>query len=381
MGRLLRSRALLATLCCVALWLVLLGGSAVAAPARKIAPPTPTVEWGPILGHVTTISIDVAWRTNHSVKSGVMCNDKSFGATTESTYHRLTVSGLEPGQTYEYRLFWYAAGRKRLGPTHSFTTVPRNATKFDFAAFGDTRSGTEDHRAVVEAIANIKPAFVLNSGDLVADGHKMSDWRTFFSVEGALLRTVPYYCVLGNHESDSDVYYSSFPLPPGGGEKGKEWYAFAYGNCFFVALDTNRSLDEQAAWLDMKLNIPAARNATWRVAVIHAPPFSSGPHGGDPNVLAKWAPLFEKYGVDLVFCGHDHIYERSVKDGVTYIITGGGGAPKYAVDANKNPYSQKAVSANHFCRIHVDGDTLKVQAIKPDESIMDVVMLTKKPKL
>ena len=369
-----------------ALWGMLLGAlilssPGVAAPAQKLAAPVTTVEWGPILGHVTTISMDVAWRTNHSIKSGVKCNDKYFGATTEATYHRLTVSGLEPGQTYEYRLFWYAGGRKRLGPAHSFTTVPREATKFDFAAFGDCRTNAEDHRSVVEALANTKPAFVLNSGDLVADGNKMSEWRTFFSVEGALLRSVPYYCVLGNHENDSDVYYSSFPLPSGGGEHGKEWYAFAYGNCFFVALDTNRSIDEQAAWLDLKLNIAAARNATWRIALMHAPPFSSGPHGGEPNVLAKWVPLFEKYGVDLAFCGHDHIYERSVKDGVTYIITGGGGAPRYTVDASKNPYSQKAVSTLHFCRVHVDGDTLKVQAIKPDGTIFDVTMLTRQPKL
>jgi acid phosphatase type 7 len=381
MRRLLRVEAFLLVLGCVLLGSLPLCGAPVAPPARRMAPAVATVEWGPILGHVTTISMDVAWRTNQSIKSGVVCNGKSFGATNESTYHRLTVSGLEPGKTYDYRLFWFDRGRKRLGPEHSFTTVPRNATKFDFAAFGDTRSGMEDQRSVVEAIENIRPAIVLNSGDLVADGRKMSEWRTFFSVEASLLRTVPYYCVLGNHEQNSDVYYSSLALPPGGGEKGKEWYAFAYGNCFFVALDTNRAIDEQAAWLDMKLNIPAAQSATWRIVLMHAPPFSSGPHGGDANVLAKWVPLFEKYGVDLVFCGHDHIYERSVKAGVTYIITGGGGAPRYSIDGTKNKYSQKAVSATHFCRVHVDGNTLKVQAIKPDGTIIDVAMLNRQPRL
>jgi acid phosphatase type 7 len=360
---------------------ILMCSALVAAPAPRTAVRSGGgVAWGPILSHVTTVGVDVAWRTAAPARSGVSCNDRLYGATTVATYHRLTVPGLQPGTTYQYRLFWLDGNRRRFGPAHTFTTVPAGATKFDFAAFGDTRSNAGDHGNVVAALRATKPSFVLQTGDLVENGSRMSAWREFFDIEGALLRTTPYYCVLGNHEGDSDVYYSAFPLPPGGGERGREWYAFVYGNCFLVGLDTNRSLDEQARWLEAKLSIAAARNATWRIVFLHAPPFSSGPHAGDPGVAAKWVPIFEKYGVDLVFCGHDHLYERSVKDGVTYIITGGGGAPRYQATAGRNPYSQKTASALHFCRVHVDGNTLKVQAIRPDGAILDVVQLRKEPR-
>jgi hypothetical protein len=77
-------------------------------------------------------------------------------------------------------------------------------------------------------------------------------------------------------------------------------------------------------------------------------------------------PLFEMYGVDLVLNGHDHIYERSYKDGVYYLITGGGGAGLYSINVAPNPYQQVARAVHHYATIDVESNMLTVAAVGVD---------------
>jgi 3',5'-cyclic AMP phosphodiesterase CpdA len=122
---------------------------------------------------------------------------------------------------------------------------------------------------------------------------------------------------------------------------------------------------------------------------LHHPPYSSGSHGvveateaisaSETNVILNvreyLVPLFEEYNVDLVFCGHDHLYERSYKNGVHYIVSGGGGAPLYEVNQTPNPYQKYAVSCNHYCIVEVSFDNVTVAAYTKEGILFDQMSL------
>ena len=114
---------------------------------------------------------------------------------------------------------------------------------------------------------------------------------------------------------------------------------------------------EQYRWLEGELQKFAGK--TWKFVFFHEPLYSSGVHGPDLALRDALHPLFVRYGVDLVFTGHDHDYERSAADGVTYIVTGGFGAPLYD-QFRYSPYSKYFASVHHFCVVDVSGASLTV---------------------
>jgi 3',5'-cyclic AMP phosphodiesterase CpdA len=104
----------------------------------------------------------------------------------------------------------------------------------------------------------------------------------------------------------------------------------------------------------------AKKSFSFIVALFHHPPFSTGPHTEDEKGLRDTiVPIFESYGVDIVFSGHDHGYERSLYNGIYYIVTGGGGAPLYD-QKRKSEYSQVFRKVYHFCELSVTADSLTV---------------------
>ena len=113
------------------------------------------------------------------------------------------------------------------------------------------------------------------------------------------------------------------------------------------------------------------------VVFFHIPPYSSGrEHGSDLGVRAVMEPLFRQYGIDLVFNGHDHDYERSVANGITYIVTGGGGAPLYA-KGQPDPASVYFTSTYHSVQVSVTGMTLTIAGARPDGIRFDEFTLHK----
>src|SRR5262249_60241894 len=85
-----------------------------------------------------------------------------------------------------------------------------------------------------------------------------------------------------------------------------------------------------------------------RFIVMHHPPYSVSIHGGRPELREMWTPIFERYGVDAVFSGHDHVYERAERNGVRYFVSGGGGAPLYPRDPRARP--EDLAASLHFER-------------------------------
>jgi hypothetical protein len=196
----------------------------------------------------------------------------------------------------------------------------------------------------------------------------------FFIPEKDVMSRSCLFPSIGNHEGTAENYLDYFYLPSesSGSER---YYSFDYANAHFVIIDTYSTFSAgstQYNWLVSDL--AANQSKRWLFAVFHKPPYSSSSHGSDLTVRNTLCPLFEQYGVDIVFNGHDHDYERSYVNGVYYIVTGGGGAPLYA-----NAYSswtQFSASEYHCCKIAISGNLLTLQAIKPDGTVIDTFSIT-----
>ena len=226
--------------------------------------------------------------------------------------------------------------------------------------YGDSRSGHSMHQWIMEGIGSLAPEAVFHTGDLVNDGREANQWITFNDMASQLPSGTPIYPALGNHERESQLYFDNFELP--GNER---WYLVDDIEGFnFIVLDTGSAVaaattitpaSPQYQWLENQLSSTMS-STDFTVVTFHYPLFSTGQHGSDDKqVAADLVPLFEQYGVDAVFNGHDHNYERSTVNGIRYIVTGGGGAP-LRDQSGTSAYSELFVKAYHFCVLYFDED-------------------------
>jgi acid phosphatase type 7 len=233
-----------------------------------------------------------------------------------------------------------------------------------FVALGDSGEGGRDQRAVRAQIGTVPFDLMIHTGDIAySAGTRLEFERNFFAVYADTLELFPMFPASGNHEyetEDAAPYREAFLLPDNGGPEGRErWYSYDYGDVHFVALDTERVGPVQAAWLDADLT---ANRRPWTIVYLHKPPFSSGEHGNEPSVQAHFVPLFAKHRVPLVLAGHDHHYERSTpQQGVTYVVTGGGG--RGTRPAGASPFTAFSESVCHFLYVTVEGEALTLHAI------------------
>ncbi len=287
---------------------------------------------GPYLQNVTPTLISIIWETSQPTDSVVNYGlTAEYGSvisnTTPTTRHVIILDELDTYTTYHYLVGNSTDNLSTDGTLK--TAASANQASFSFAVYGDCRSRTAEHQSVVDSMVTVSPDFYLNTGDLVEDGSNSSQWDSFFEIETELMKTTTLFPSLGNHEYGHANYFDLFYLP--GNER---WYSFDYGNAHFTCLQIDVFTDysvgsEQYLWLEQDL---AGSNQTWKFVFFHIAPYSSGTHGNDVNVLAVrdvLPSLFEEHKVDMVFSGHDHDYERSLINDVTYIVSGGGGAPLY----------------------------------------------------
>lgn len=247
--------------------------------------------------------------------------------------------------------------------------TPSAPVPFTFVAYGDTRSHPEDHRAVIAAIVRQRPEFVLQSGDLVDRGGDKGQWEQFDQITQPLRDAhIAYYPARGNH--DVGPYYLKRITEAYDSGNGY-YYAFTRHHYRFVMLD---SLDPdefdphsaQYQWLVRELTRAHVSGLPFFV-MFHEAPFSVGPHGPTPDAQRILHPLFVKYQPLAVFCGHDHLYYRTTRDGVTYFVTGGGGAPLYHPDNAKIAIPGDVyASVHHLIRCDVDGSRVTFTALCVD---------------
>ena len=269
---------------------------------------------------------------------------------------------------------------------------PVAADKFTFVVYGDTRSDPTAHAAVIHEIVGLHPEFVLQSGDLVSDGRNPAQWAQFDTITQPLRDAhIAYYPARGNH--DLGAIYPRY-VPAGfdsGDTVNKLYYAFTRHGCRFIMVDSMQPYDpgsRQYLWLESEL-ARAGKTAADTFVMFHEGPFSVGPHGPTLAAQKYLHPLFVKYHPTAVFCGHDHLYYRTKRDGVTYVVTGGGGAPPYRpenaqiaipgdvfvkdVDSLGRPLGEAEYKAliYHAIRCEMDGSRLTATVIRLDGSVID----------
>ena len=261
-------------------------------------------------------------------------------------------------------------------PTSADPVPAPTAALFRFAAYGDTRDNHDIHREIVKEVTGFQPALVLQTGDLVHHGDAADEWRIFDQITGDMRRRIPYYPARGNHDVGTSGFYEqrvTSPVASG----NQLYYSFEKENLHFVAIDTQQAVgptSEEGRWLEADL-AQARAAGRFIVPFFHKAIFSIGPHAVESDIMALRPvlhALFRRHGVRLAFEGHDHIYYRTVRDGITYVVTGGGGAPLYD---GRHPElgvpGDVFEKVNHFCVADVYPDRVAVTAYRRDLSRLD----------
>jgi len=282
---------------------------------------------------------------------------------------RVELADLTPDTTYYYRVHQGAV----TTDVFRFRTPPRRPRAFRFAVYGDTRTFPEDHRKVARAMRKAKPAFIINTGDLVSYGDRWPDWsEQYFAPLHPLFAEVPVWPVRGNHDGSAKSLRPLFHFP---GPPGWLYYRFDHGHARFIVLDggLGRSRPQMMYWLEEQLRAPP--RPTWIFIFNHYPSFGSVAKRsyGRGWERERLALLCQRYGVDMVFSGHDHNYMRTVPilaframggRPTTYVVTAGGGAPLYKTC--HATWRAVNVKVHHFCQVDIDGLTLTLNAISAD---------------
>ncbi|MHC5001534.1 MAG: LamG-like jellyroll fold domain-containing protein [Planctomycetota bacterium] len=352
----------------------------------------------PYLQAVAPDGVTVMWETSRPAASIVQHGTTVPPEHVErvegpATIHEVRLTGLEPGTPYFYR----AVSEDELGQriesaTLTFQTAVAPDAPFGFVVIGDTQASPEVVAAIAGHAWALRPNFAVIAGDLVSTGSDRTHWTGhFFPNMGPLIGRVAFFPVLGNHEQDADWYYRYMSLP-----EPEYRYEFAYGNAHFFMVDANKPLgpeSEQHAWLDGAL---AASQARWKFVVHHQPAYTSDENDygdtwtgssthGDTNVRSL-VPLYEKHGVDIVFNGHIHVYERTwpIRDGrvvesggVIYVTTGGGGGGLEQFAPTRPWFSNTIMRGHHFCSVSINGGSLQFKAFDVDGHLFDTFELRK----
>lgn len=282
-------------------------------------------------------------------------------------------TGLEPGEKYYYDVLNSDEGRG------CFRTAPVGRASFEFVVYGDTRTRHEMHQEIVDALEEVEPDFVLHTGDLVSNGIDTAQWPVFFAIENELLRRTAFFPVLGNHERNSPHFYEFFNVKT-------PYYSFNWGSSHFIVLNSdfgNAAASEQARdafWAEqlrwLEDDLAASQDADFRFVTMHHPPFTAVKRRqGGHKPVADMVPVFERLRVAAVFNGHDHNYQHHVKNGVHYVVTGGGGAPLYPVDGPLEGITRKVESTEHYVTVKVDGSKAVVEAVALDGHVIDSIEL------
>jgi acid phosphatase type 7 len=363
------------------------GSSALGTRAAYVARP-------PYLQQVTPTSAMVVWTSTSGGDTGVelyLADGTPIGSFVAEVDGNARprgarqlfarVTDLEPETAYCYELF---EDGEAISPRTGFRTAAGIGTDSPvrFIVFGDSGSGSGDQAAVTKQMDTVDADLALAVGDIAYEHGSRDEFEAnYFTMYKELQRRVPIYPASGNHEYETDSaspFREVFMLPENGGKDGNErWYSFDWGPVHFIALDTEQVGDPQAEWLEADL---ALTQQPVRIAYAHRPPFSSGEHGSDAGVRDYFGPIFEMYGVKLVLTGHDHHYERTTpQNGITYVVTGGGGRSVRTV-AGSN-FTAFAVGVLHFLYVEVMDGRITLHAIDGTGTEFDssVIELSQKP--
>ena len=263
------------------------------------------------------------------------------------------------------------AAKAQKGVITPTVTLPLREGSVRIAVFGDTGRGSKEQYDLGRVMTTYRQAFpydtVLMTGDNIYGTDKAEDMKLKFEdvYKPLIDQGVKFYASLGNHDASNQRFYALFNM------NGEEYFRFEKGNVAFYSLNSNYMDKRQMDWLIGKL---ATDGNKWKIAFFHHPPFSSGGrHGSDEKMREALHPLFIKHGIDVVFTGHDHFYERiKPQDGITYFVAGAGGKIRSGDIKKNSPLTAKAFDKDlSFMLVEIHKDEMHFQAISRTGATVD----------
>ena len=284
---------------------------------------------------------------------------------------------LQPGTTYTYTV-----ERGTTDWSGTFRTPAGIDDSVRFDVLGSSGVANEAQHAIADELVADAPDFVLHTGDVVFPrGARCHYGLRYFGPYEELVGNTPVAPAPGEIDlkaNNGSAFREIFELAPDPDEQGPLYHAFDYGPVQVIVLDSERyerndqdGIAAQRDWLTGELQ---ATTAPWTVVVIHRPLMSSTKGAASEEIANDLAPLFAEYGVDLVLSGHARNYERfQPSDGITYVVTGGGGASLQALGNERT--SVAAASVFHFLSIEATPKRFDVRVIDDHGAVIDTFAL------
>ena len=342
---------------------------------------------GPYIQMPDNDGVTIVWRTKDDVVSRV-----DYGLTRDCTRnvtapgeptrkHAVRLAGLQPGTNYFYRV------EDKVFSLRTRRT-PNQAVRF--AVIGDFGTGNEDENRIAQLVNARTIDLLLTVGDNVYSKGERKDYAPkWFTRYAPTMSRVACFPTLGNHDiktENGQPFVDYFWLPSNGPAGLTERnYSFDFGPVHFVAIDSNPFHDKQTdvmkqitEWVKADL---ARTKQPWNIAYFHHPGYTSvGGHDETPLVKSELMPVLEAGDVQMVFCGHNHFYERIKPiNGVVEIITGGGGGSLYKIK-QRRPYSVTSLTDRHsFTIVDINGPTLSLRQIDDTGGTVDTFSLSLPP--
>lgn len=359
---------------------------------------------GPFIQDVGTQSADILWRTPVPTTTvvefgGTPALGRSQEDATLTTNHVASLTGLLPDTDCFYRVRSAAGTNEAVSPVYRFRTL-RVTGDPSFAVLGDSGSGWMSQLQVASNLATSSVDLVLHTGDITYPtlNRAIVDTRCL-SIYAPQMRSTPFFLTPGNHDLYAPdtlaTYLETFRMPTNSATGTMHFYSFDHGDAHFVSLyvPSLANFAGQSAYafqpgsvqMQWLTNDLAATSRPWRILLLHIPPFDSTFHrfddyngNGRPDrlELQEWLlPVAAQFGVQAIFSGHAHCYQRFAPvNGVHCFVTGGGGYTLYVL-SQLDPLSQRFEVRFHHLVARVRGESLYLQAVDRFGTVFDTVTI------
>jgi predicted phosphodiesterase len=248
-------------------------------------------------------------------------------------------------------------------------TLPLKNGSVRFLVLGDAGTGDREQFEVANQMVRYAQrfpfTFAIMLGDNLYGSERPQDFdKKFMRPYKALLDGgIEFNAALGNHDDPNQRYFKPFHLD------GQRYRTFKKGNVRFFVIDSNYLDPAQLKWLEKELS---QSGSDWKIPYFHHPLYTTARRGPEVEVRAVLEPLFVKYGVDVVFVGHEHIYERLQPQKGIYYFTVGGAAKLRKGDTHPSPLIAARFDRDRsFLLAEIAGDSLYFQTVSRSGAVVD----------